>query len=102
MNHAIAGNLSVPKYAEKMISTTKQKLKEVRQIWPDKPVYLIGWGPGAIVACTVSLTECVSGVIALGFPLLGIAGRRGEPNDPLFRMRVPTLFVIGGKANNNV
>jgi len=93
--------LSVDLFAEQMIIESKAELNRIKSVSPGRPIYLIGWGPGAIVAATVSLTEKVAGVVCLGFPLYGTFGRRGEPGDPLLQIKHPVLFIIGGRAANN-
>lgn len=39
-------SLSVELFAEKMILEAKAKLGETKELFPDRPIYLIGWGPG--------------------------------------------------------
>lgn len=92
--------LTVDELAEKMILSSKMKLAEAKAQLPDRPVYLVGWGTGSIIAATVSLTEQVAGVICLGFPIFGTAGRHGEGSDPLLQIKHPVLFVIGDRATN--
>ncbi|CAG7819388.1 unnamed protein product [Allacma fusca] len=96
-----ANKLNVNLYAEMMLVCSKQKLVEVFETSPDKPIYLVGWGSGAIVAATLSLTENVTGVICLGFPLHGTYGTRADVDDCLNDLKHPTLFVIGDRANNS-
>lgn len=57
---------------------------------------LIGKGVGGRVACEVASLISVTAIICLGFPLLGLNG--ALPDDPLFKIRSPVLFVIGSKA----
>jgi hypothetical protein len=92
--------ITVARYARRMLSAAKDKILEIRLNNPDRPLYLIGWGTGSIVAATVSVTHPVDGVIALAFPLLGLSGPRGSHDleDPILDMKNPTLFVIGGRA----
>jgi len=61
----------------------------------DKPVFLIGKSTGGRIGCHVSLTEKVSGLICLGYPLCG-GGDRTKLRDKVLRdLTTPILFVQG-------
>lgn len=95
--HAANGGIgvSVDQCLEHIIGAVRTKVVELKNHYPNRPIILLGWTIGALIACHVALAESVAAVVCLGFPLTGINGSRGDLDDPLLDSRVPTLFVIG-------
>ncbi|XP_046388973.1 KAT8 regulatory NSL complex subunit 3 isoform X2 [Ischnura elegans] len=90
--------LTFSQYTTLMASTTRAKVREIRSANISSPIFLIGWGQGALLACQVSLVEPVAAVICLGFPMHTVEGNRGDPDDSILDLHCPVYFVIGQNA----
>uniref|UniRef100_A0A8C5YVY3 KANSL3 helical domain-containing protein n=1 Tax=Marmota marmota marmota TaxID=9994 RepID=A0A8C5YVY3_MARMA len=78
---------------EHIIRAVRSKVWEIHRHFPHKPIILIGWNMGALVACQLSgfclIWRCLGGQYYLTlYPLYDV-------DDPLFDMKTPVLFVIG-------
>nr|KAI8769848.1 KAT8 regulatory NSL complex subunit 3-like [Biomphalaria glabrata] len=85
---------------ENVIANVRAKILELKNQFPGRPLILIGWNIGALVAVNIASMEVVQGVVCLGFPTMGINGIRGEVDDSIFNCRAPTLFVVGQNASS--
>ncbi|XP_005089509.1 KAT8 regulatory NSL complex subunit 3 [Aplysia californica] len=94
-------SITIANCVENMIATVRSKLLEVKGHYPGRPIVLIGWHVGAVVACHVALMEIVQAVVCLGFPTMGVSGNRWDIEDQLYSCKTPTLFIVGQFANAN-
>uniref|UniRef100_T1IM69 KAT8 regulatory NSL complex subunit 3 n=1 Tax=Strigamia maritima TaxID=126957 RepID=T1IM69_STRMM len=100
MNAVNTGStLTINQCLEHLIGAIRTKVSELQTNFPNRSIVLIGWNVGALAACHVALVENVSLVVCLGFPFVGMNGKRGDVDDPLLECRVPILFFIGQNAN---
>ena len=56
-------------YLHQMVSATLNKVREIRNSSGDRPVVVVGWGPGAAIAAHVASIERLGGLVCLGFPV---------------------------------
>ncbi|XP_033757078.1 KAT8 regulatory NSL complex subunit 3-like isoform X2 [Pecten maximus] len=100
--HTVSGGsgVGIAQCLEHMIGAVRTKVLELKGHFQHRPIVLLGWNIGALIACHVALLEAVSAVVCLGFPLTGTNGSRGDIEDALLDSRTPSLFVIGQHSNN--
>jgi regulatory NSL complex subunit 3 len=86
--------------AEKMIYVTQCKVQELQGHFSSRPVVLIGWGAGALVACKVSQMEDVTAIVCLGFPTMGPGGSKDSIDEMLLELTTPVFFIVGSDSLN--
>ena len=94
-----AARTGVNFYLHQMVTTTLNKVREIRNSSEGRPVVLLGWGPGAAIAAHVSSIEKLGGLVCLGFPVSTLAGTRGQVGDTLLDLKTPGLFIVGERAS---
>ncbi|XP_035675290.1 KAT8 regulatory NSL complex subunit 3-like [Branchiostoma floridae] len=95
--HTVNGGsgVTVSQLLEHMVSAVKNKVGELRGHFPNRPIVLIGWSVGGLIALHAAVSESVNAVVCLGFPFVGMEGGRGDIDDPLLELKTPALFVVG-------
>lgn len=91
----INGMATLSSSLDQLLTTTRTKIAELKADCPGRPIILVGWNTAAALACQISMMDTVTAVVCLGFPLCTVEGTRGEPDDNIYALRCPTLFVIG-------
>ncbi|XP_073998759.1 reduction in Cnn dots 1 isoform X3 [Rhodnius prolixus] len=97
-NKLNTSKVTVTNSLEHLMASTRAKVAELKSDYIGRNIILIGLNSGAALACQVSLVEPVSAVICLGFPMNTVEEKRGQPDDSILNLNVPTLFVIGKHA----
>lgn len=93
--------MTPPAYLEQMISVTKTKLATIRAENPGRPIVVVGWRSGAAVALQAVATEPVAAVISLGLATRTVEGPRGDPDDSIYDITCPVLFITGEYASTS-
>ncbi|XP_002127270.2 uncharacterized protein LOC100178064 [Ciona intestinalis] len=91
---------TVQELAETTLRNVCNRVRELSVRNANRKVVLIGWHTASLINCHVALTEHVSAVVCLGFPLYNMFGQRGSVDDVLCEMKRPTLFIIGDKSSS--
>jgi predicted alpha/beta-hydrolase family hydrolase len=79
-----------------LIAAHRAALTNVREKFgPDVPIFLVGKSMGGRIGCHVALTEHVSGLICLGYPLCAMGDRSKLRDQVLRSLGSPILFVQG-------
>ncbi|XP_014277167.1 KAT8 regulatory NSL complex subunit 3 isoform X3 [Halyomorpha halys] len=97
-NNVASSKITAITSLEYMLSATRAKLSELKSDYVGRSVILFGLNSGSALACQVALVDQVAAVICMGFPLNTVEDKRGQPDDTLLNLSVPTLFVIGQHA----
>ena len=80
----------------------RDKIKECRTTFSEgRALVLVGFSASSLVAAHAALEHAtrVTACVLIGFPLTGVTGFRGDLDDPLLELTVPTLFVIGQQSS---
>ncbi|KAK9508475.1 hypothetical protein O3M35_006025 [Rhynocoris fuscipes] len=97
-NKLNTSKVTVTNSLEHLMASTRSKISELKSDYIGRNIVLVGLNSGAALACQVSLVEPVSAIVCLGFPMNTVEEKRGQPDDSLLNLNVPTLFVIGQHA----
>ena len=62
----MAGRTLVNHYLYQMVSATLGKVREIKHTSGDRPLVLLGWGPGAAIAAHVAGIEKLAALVCLG------------------------------------
>ncbi|XP_014212187.1 KAT8 regulatory NSL complex subunit 3 isoform X2 [Copidosoma floridanum] len=94
-----ANRMTVLNTLEQLVQASRTKIQDVKVELPNRPIILIGFNTGAGIACQVGLSEHVTAIVCLGFPLSTVDGKRGSSDDLMLDLRCSVMFVIGEKAS---
>ncbi|KAF6021889.1 KANSL3 [Bugula neritina] len=81
-----------------MVGAVRNTIAENKELYPNKPIILMGWNFGALLSIYIGSMEKISAVVAMGYPIMGVNGLRGDADDVIMDSITPTLFVIGEHA----
>lgn len=84
--------------------SVRDQIRECKKKFYDhRPLILVGFGESSLIACHCSLDhpKDITATICLGFPLTAMNGFRGDLDDPLLEISVPTLLVIGSNSSKS-
>ncbi|XP_030764783.1 KAT8 regulatory NSL complex subunit 3 [Sitophilus oryzae] len=87
---------------DQMFALSRGRIQEVRESCPNRNIILVGVGAGAALALQLAHVENIFCVVSLGFSLLTVEGRRGEPDDSILELQCPVLFVIGQSSSTSL
>jgi uncharacterized protein len=91
--YMLAGR-KLPDPHAKLVAAHSEALARARALQPG-PVVLIGKSMGSRMGCHVALTEPVTAVVCLGYPLQSPGPRAAVRDQVLLELRTPVLFVQG-------
>lgn len=87
----------LPDVVNETRAAVNEKIRNSRSTFASRPLILVGFYYGSITAafCALNNRHAVCALVCLGFPLKSPIGNRGELDDPLLELTVPTQFIIG-------
>ncbi|XP_066936298.1 uncharacterized protein [Clytia hemisphaerica] len=92
----------VKHYLEHCISAVRTNVATFNTRFANRPIVLLGWDVGALVALKVALLDKVDAVICLGFPNETVEGDECPSYWESFgKVRCPVLFFVGTHATSN-
>jgi len=94
----VDNSMSAMQFVAKVESTVLAKCSELQDRYPQRPIILIGWQIGGVIACRLSCSVSVAAIVSLGFPTEFLRGSLNDAEEMLAETSTPVLFIVGQNA----